>query len=172
MILQGFKEKSNKKYLNKLLSNRETNVTDDKVESLGIVVNVDEFDDIEQFVNFSETINIRSNKLKIITFSENEKEDLLSWDSCFNPADFGWNGSIKNTELDTLISKNFDLLISYYTKNITEIKLITALSKAKFKIGIYQEDERLNDLIIKTTVKEFNLFKDEVIKYLTILNKN
>ncbi|KJD34572.1 hypothetical protein PK35_01955 [Tamlana nanhaiensis] len=171
MILQGFKEKSNKKYLNKLLSKRNVEANDSKVESLGIIVNADEFDDVEQFTSFSEAINIRSNRLKIITFTENENKQALSWDSCFNPKDFGWKGTIKNVELDGFLNKNFDLLISFYQKDITEIKLITAQSKAKFKIGNFQRDERLNDLIIKTKTKEFKLFKDEVVKYLTILNK-
>ena len=31
---------------------------------------------------------------------------------------------------------------------------MTAKSKAKFKIGILQTDERLNDLIIKTSLKQ------------------
>ncbi|MCB4809312.1 hypothetical protein LG651_13730 [Tamlana sp. 62-3] len=171
MILQGFKEKSNKKYLNKLLSKRDIIVNDNKIESLGIIVNLDEFDDLDKFVNFSEALNIRSNRLKIITFTENEKEQVLSWDSCFNPSDLGWKGAVKNVELSGFLNKNFDLLISFYEKDITEIKLITAMSQSKFKIGNFQQDERLNDLIIKTSTKEINLFKDEVVKYLTILNK-
>jgi len=48
---------------------------------------------------------------------------------------------------------------------------MTAISQAKFKIGILQSDERLNDLIIYTKIKEFNVFENEVFKYLTILNK-
>ena len=48
---------------------------------------------------------------------------------------------------------------------------MTALSKGKFKIGIFQSDERLNDLIIKTELTQFDLFKAEVFKYLSILKK-
>jgi hypothetical protein len=48
---------------------------------------------------------------------------------------------------------------------------MTALSKGKFKIGILQSDERLNDLIIKTKLTQFDLFKAEVFKYLSILKK-
>ena len=65
----------------------------------------------------------------------------------------------------------FDILISYFEKDVLELKLMTAKSKAKFKIGILQTDERLNDLIIKTSLKQFELFKKEVFKYLSILNK-
>ena len=171
MILKGFKEKSNKKHLNKLLSERQVNVTDKKIESLGVILNIDEIDDFELFRKLADSLKIRDNKLKIIAFSENDKDTPTTWDVCFNPKDFGWKGAIKNIELQTFLEREFDALISYYTKDVLELKMMTARSKAQFKIGIVQSDERLNDLIIKTGLKEFNVFKEETIKYLTILNK-
>ncbi|PIA82116.1 hypothetical protein BFR04_12510 [Gaetbulibacter sp. 4G1] len=171
MILKGFKEKSNKKHLNKLLSQREVNVVDNKVESLGVILNIDEVDDFELFRALADDINVRPNRLKIIAFSTNKKDNLSTWDECFNPKDFGWNGSIKNIELQSFLNTSFDALISYYTKDELELKLLTATSKAKFKIGILQTDARLNDLIIKTSLNEFDVFKKELNKYLAILNK-
>lgn len=171
MILKGFREKSIKKYLNKLLQERQVTITDSKVTSLGVILNIDEFNDFEFFRKLADYINIRSDKLKIIAFSESKKDDLNSWDLCFNPKDFGWNGIIKNQEMQAFLDTKFDALISYYEKDVLEIKLMTAFSKAKFKIGILQTDERLNDLILKTNIKQHVVFKEEVLKYLTILNK-
>ncbi|WP_303318980.1 hypothetical protein Q4Q34_19530 [Flavivirga abyssicola] len=171
MILKGFKEKSNIKHLNKLLSERQVIVTDKKIESLGVILNIDEIDDFKLFSVFADFLKIRDNKLKIVAFSENDKDTLTSWDVCFNPKDFGWKGVINNVELQTFLDTEYDALVSYYTKDVLELKMMTAKSKAQFKIGIAQEDERLNDLIIKTKLKEFDVFKEETIKYLTILNK-
>ena len=138
---------------------------------MGVILNIDEVDDFEAFRELSDDIKVRPNKLKIIAYSSNKKEDLHSWDECYNPKDFGWKGAIKNMELQSFLDTEFDVLISYYEKEILELKLITAESKAKFKIGILQSDERLNDLIIKTNLKQFDLFKEEVFKYLTIFKK-
>ncbi|WP_418604358.1 DUF6913 domain-containing protein [Hwangdonia sp.] len=171
MILKGFKEKSNKKHLNRLLSQREVSVTDSEVKSLGVILNIDEVDDFELFRALADHINVRPNKLKIIAFSANKRDTISSWDACYNPKDFGWSGTIKNIELQTFLSTKFDVLISYYTTEDLELKLLTAKSEAQFKIGILQTDDRLNDLIINTNIKEFNVFKAEVHKYLTILNK-
>lgn len=171
MILKGFKEKSNKKFLNKLLSNRNVNILDNKIESLGVILNVDEVDDFELFRTMADNINVHPNKLKIIAFSATKIEGLNTWDNCFNLKDFGWNGTIKNVELQWFLNTKFDALISYYTQDELELKLLTATSKAQFKIGILQTDIRLNDLIIKTKINEFDVFKTEVYKYLTILNK-
>ncbi len=174
MILKGFKENSNKKHLNKLLSERQVNVTDKKIESLGVILNIDEIDDFELFSGLSglaSSLKIHDNKFTIVSFSENDKDTLTTWDVCFNPKDFGWKGVIKNVELQTFLDTKYDALISYYTRDALELKIMTAKSKAQLKIGIAQNDERINDLIIKTKLKEFKIFKEETIKYLTILNK-
>ena len=171
MILKGFKEKSIKKYINKLLSKKQLHVTDNRVESLGVIFNMDEVEDFEKFNLLASYLKVLPNKLKIIAFSKKKLETLKSWDVCYYPNDFGWNGVINNNELENFLDTKFDVLISYYEADVTELKLITTASKAQFKIGILQTDERLNDLIIKTNLKEFDVFKAEVFKYLTILNK-
>lgn len=171
MVLKGFKEKSNRKHLNKIVSARQVDVNNSKIQSLGVIIHIDEISDFELFRTLTEHLKVHPNKLKVIAYSNKSKDDHLSWDLCFDPKDFGWNGTIKNVELQSFLDKDFDVLISYYTQDLLELKLLTAKSKAKFKIGILQTDDRLNDLIIKTKVLEFNVFKEELIKYLTILNK-
>ncbi len=171
MIFKGFKEKSNKKYLNKLLSKRQVNVTDNKIDSLGIILNIDESDDFERLRDLANYLKIRPNNLKIIAYTSNETNDLNTWDACFTSKDFGWKGVVKNVELQSFLDVKFDALISFYEEDVLELKLLTAMSNAKFKIGVLQTDERLNDLIIKTRLKEFKVFKSELFKYLTILNK-
>jgi len=171
MILKALKEKSNKKHLNKLLSRHNVSATNNKIESLGIILNIDEIDDLELFRALAAYINVRPNRLKIIAFSNSKEEVPNTWDTCYNPKDFGWNGTVKNVELQSFLNTKFDALISYYTTEALELKLLTAKSKAQFKIGILQTDARLSDLIIKTNLKEFKVFKAELHKYLTTLNK-
>jgi hypothetical protein len=171
MILKGFKEKSNKKYLNKLLAKRQVNVNNDAVVSLGIILNIDKINDFDAFRALADYIEVRPNRLKVIAFSSGKKDDVHAWNECYNPKDFGWNGTIKNMQLREFLDTKFDVLISYYEEDILELKLMTAESRAKFKIGILQSDERLNDLIIKTNLNQFDLFKEEVFKYLTIFKK-
>ncbi len=171
MILKGFKKNSNKKHLDKILLNREVNILDGKIESLGVIINIDEINDFQRFRDLAKELNIHSNNVKIIAFNNNRKENPNFWDTCFNEKDLGWNGSIKNVELQSFIETNFDVLISYYTDDILELKLITAKSQAQFKIGILQSDSRVNDLIININLNDFKVFKNELFKYLTILKK-
>nr|WP_241664763.1 hypothetical protein [Seonamhaeicola maritimus] len=157
--------------MNKLLSERHVEVTENKIESLGVILNIDEIDDFELFRKLANFIKVRPNKLKIIAFSVNKNDHVNAWEECFHAEDFGWNGTVKNTGLKSFLDYNFDVLVSYYKHNTLELKMMTASSKAKFKVGILQTDERLNDLIIKTEINEFKVFKSEIFRYLTILNK-
>jgi hypothetical protein len=171
MILKGFKENSIKKKLNDVLKTSNPLGENKIINSVGVIFNADEVNDFEMFKTLSEHLNIRPNKLKIIAFTEHKKENIFSWNVCFNPKDIGWKGKINNVELETFLKTDFDLLISYYSKSVLELKLLTALSKAKFKAGIFKDDERLNDLIVGTRINEFSEFKKELKKYLMVLNK-
>ncbi|MGB1210876.1 MAG: DUF6913 domain-containing protein [Lacinutrix venerupis] len=57
------------------------------------------------------------------------------------------------------------------SNDTTPLKLLTVSSKSKFKVGVLETDERVNDLIIKTEMNDFKTFTSELKKYLNILNK-
>ena len=171
MFLRGFKEKSNQKYINKLLSARRAMVDARKIKSVGVILNFNEFIDFEAFRIYLKTLGIKTNKVKIIAFIEDEKDINFHWETYFSPKDFGWNGKINKIEIQTFIETEFDALISFYKQNVMELDLITAQSNANFKIGLSNNDQRLYDLIIDVNPDNFTLFKSELKKYLTVLNK-
>lgn len=171
MIFKALKEKSNQNHINKLLNSRTVAIHKRKIESVGVVLNYNEFVDFESFRVFFKEVGILSPKTKIIAYVNDENATDTLWDTKFNKNDFGWNGKIKNTELQTFLDTDFDALISFYKQNILQLNLITTLSKANFKIGISNTDHRLYDLIVDVETKNFPLFKAELKKYLIVLNK-
>lgn len=171
MILKGLKEKSIKKKLNSILKNREVHFNTDKIEHLGVILNADETTDFEALKTLAQAIGVRPNNLKIIAFTASKNELDFSWNTCFNGKDFNWNGKINNSELQDFLNTKFDMLISYYASDVLELKYLTASSKAPFKVGIFQLDKRINDLIIKTDFDNLDVFKTELKKYLNVLNK-
>ncbi len=171
MIFKAFKEKSNQKCINKLLNSRKLSFNNKKIESVGIVLNSKEFSDFEAVRTFCKELGISSPKTKIITFIEDTKTGEKLWDTYISPKDFGWKGNIKNVDLQTFIATEFDALICFYNILSTELNLITAASQANFKIGISNKNPRLYDFMIEVNSNQFDLFKLELKKYLTILNK-
>ena len=171
MFLKVFKDNSNQKYINKLLAARKAAVDNRKISSIGVILNIDEFKDFEAFRTYLKELEIKSNKTKIITFIKDEKDINFHWETYFSPKDFGWKGKINNVELQTFINTEFDALISFFKDDVLELNTIVAQSKANFKIGLSNTDQRLYDLIIDVKPSQFLIFKEELKKYLTVLNK-
>ena len=170
MFLKFLRDKSNQKYINRILNSRISNVKIKRIESVGVLLNLEEFNDYDEFRYFLKSINVLDNKIKFIAFIEDEKDASNSWDSYYNPKNFGWHGKIMNVELEEFIATEFDVLISYYKKDRYELNVVTALSKANFKVGIASHDERLNNFIIKTKPNQIKTFKKELKKYFKVLN--
>ncbi len=171
MILKAFKASSNQKYINKLLSARQVAVSQHKMNTVGVILNTAEFSDFDAFRHYFKTLGLLPAKVKIIAFVDDAKDANPLWDTYFNPKDFGWKGKINNIDLQSFIDTEFDVLISYYTENNLELKLISAASKANFKVGLLQDDKRMFDLMIDVKTKNFPLFQKELTKYLTVLKK-
>lgn len=171
MILKAFKEKSNQKYINKLLSARKAAVSANKVKTIAVLLHVDEFSDFESFRRYFKALNLTSPKHKIIAFTKDDKHESSQWDMYFSPKDFGWKGKLNNTDLQSFIDEEYDVLISYYKQENLHLDFVTAASKANLKVGLSRRDERLHDLIIDVAPKEIDVFKAEFKKYLNILNK-
>ncbi|MGM5471038.1 DUF6913 domain-containing protein [Flavobacteriaceae bacterium LMO-SS05] len=171
MIFKAFKGQSNQKYINKLLSARKAAVDARKISSVGVILNVNEYKDFEGFRMYLEALGISPPKIKVVAFIEDRKDADFQWESYFSKKDFGWKGKINSVELQSFIDTEFDALICFYKEEVLELNLITAQSNANFKIGLSNKDQRLYDLIIDVKPKEFTLFKSELEKYLTVLNK-
>ena len=62
-------------------------------------------------------------------------------------------------------------MIGFYKGKNEYMDVMTAQSKAKFKVGFVDADERLFDLLISVPISKPVLFAEELKKYLTILNK-
>lgn len=171
MILKGFKEKSNKKYIDTTLKKRIVVGDTNKVKKVGVLVSIEEPIDYNMFRTLSEDLGIEENKVEVIAFTSEKKTENCLFKPTYNSKDLGWKGGMRHQELQAFVNTEFDVLISYYKQGITGLKLITTASKAKFKVGVLTEDERFNDLIIKTELMDFEGFRSELIKYLDILNK-
>ncbi|MEM9679537.1 MAG: hypothetical protein AAF901_04370 [Bacteroidota bacterium] len=171
MIFKAFKERSNQKYVNKLLKARQTAINNKKITSIGVILNAEEFNDYEGFRSYFKALGLISPKHKIVSFSNDNNAGHNQWDAVYTPKDFGWNGKINSNDLQLFLDTDFDALICYYKESSIQLDQLALMSKANFKIGISIEDERFYDLIIDVKPKEFDVFKVEFKKYITILNK-
>jgi len=171
MFIKFFKDRSNRKFIKRALENRLSSVNKKKIQTVGIILSIGEFKDYDKLRRIFQGYGVNENKIKFIAYLSERDTKLNHWDSYFESKDFGWNGVIKNLDLQEFIETDFDALISYYKKDNLELNYATACSKANFKIGLSNYDQNLNDFIIDINPNFIDIFGKELEKYLTGLKK-
>jgi len=171
MFFKRIKTKSYQKFLNTVLDSRSKEFKSGKIQSVGIIFNYNSFHDYDFFKLMFTDLGVSLNRIRFISFIDSKDNIPNSWDAFYCKDDFDWTGQCKNPEVSEFVDMPFDLLISYYRPNKYALNIVTAMSKANFKVGLSVEDKRLHDLIIDINPKEINTFRMEIIKYLKTLNR-
>src|SRR5690606_4350897 len=130
MIFKAFKEKSNQKYINKLLNSRTSAVQPKKIQSVGVILNLNEFADLDAFRDFFKELEILPPTTKISTIVKDNNITGKIQSTYFSTKDFGYNSDIKNIVIQSTVDTEFDALISFYRDAVLELNLITPLPKA------------------------------------------
>ncbi len=170
MIIKFLKDRSNKIFMNKILESRKFDSSAIRIETVGIILNLDEYKNYDEIREIFKGLGIHQNKIKFITYMSENGTKLNRWDSYFESKDFGWNGVIKNLDFIEFIDTDFDILISYYRNDNLELNFATVCSKAKFKIGISKINQNINDFTIDISTNFIEIFAKELRKYLLGLN--
>ena len=175
MILDKLKHQAAIKSLKKALDANEKNasgyIKTTKIQTIGFVVNFDEFNHTEVFKELAEQIGLRPNSFKIIGYSEKGITGSGYTIPVFSDKDLGWGGNFKNGDIDEFLSRDYDLLVNYYQKSTPILKLVSVRAKAGVKVGLLDDNQAINQITFKIAPSSFTKFRDELIKYLKILKK-
>lgn len=171
-IQERFKVKSGLKYLEDELSKvRPVSTRKQGVSSIGCIVNMDKFPNAEEFNKLINDFSLQPNGVKIIGYKKDQAVNSPFGIQFFTDKDLGWNGTIENGFVSEFLDREYDVLINYYTEDKLVLKLLTARTNARIKVGFPLVDSKLNDLIFDTSIQNFDVFKGELKKYLKVLNE-
>ena len=176
MFLKGlqdkFKVKSGLKYLQEELGKPSSTVERNKgVTSIGCIVDVDNFQNAEVFYDLIDDYSLRPNAIKIIGYKREYDKNSPYAIQIFSDKDLGWKGEIENGYVLEFLGREYDLLINYYDEDNLMMKLLSVKTQARIKVGLGTLDPKINDLILNTPLSDFGLFKNELKKYLKVLNE-
>lgn len=91
----------------------------------------------------------------------------------FYKKDLNWYYKPQNYIIDNFINKEYDILINLCDSSVIPIKYLVASSIAHFKIGIYEEDYEIYDLMISLKDdKSMQKLMHEIKHYISLINKN
>ncbi len=171
MFLNRIKDFFTKNKIKKRLSNVKPIENSSTIKTIGIVFDETYFYEKESLINELVNKGIAPENIRFFVFKNKVKKNEIFDYPIVTHKDINWNGTFDNLALNDFINTKFDLLISYYDTEKAALLLITHLSKANFKVGFSNVDNRLNHLMITTNAENHKVFLDELFKYLKILNK-
>ena len=171
-IKDKFKYNSSIKFLKKELAKSPPKVEREKgIKAVGCIVDLDSFEDTERFYDFVEDYNLRPNAVKIIGYKSFYDKNSPYSTPVFSDRDLGWNGTIENSYALEFLSREYDLLVNYYTVEHLPIQLMSITTRARLRVGFKEVDRVYNDLILDAPLNDFATFRKELKKYLGVLNE-
>ncbi|WP_461305152.1 DUF6913 domain-containing protein [Aureisphaera sp.] len=161
-----------RKLIERQLVLRDVSHVNAPAKTLGFLVDEMLLPDFDKLYDFSKDLGMVPKDVKVFSFIEVRKKLPSSLrQNQVQCKDFNWKGEMHNQNAQEFLDTSFDVLVGYYKGKNEFLDMMISQSNAKFKVGFANSDDRLFDLIISVKPEETDLFKKELIKYLTILNK-
>lgn len=149
----------------------------DKIKTVGIVFDATNPEDFELVKRYVTYLREYSKKVKVLGYFNTKNIPSLTYSKLeydfFTVKDINWLYKPNSMVVNNFISDDFDLLLDLNVNDHFSIKYIAALSKAKFKVGKYVENEiDVYDMMIDAdNTKTLKYFLRQVDTYIAMLNK-
>lgn len=171
MFLKYFRTFSAKRVLKKSSINVNSTVSNHPIQTVGVLIDETVFNNKQALIQNLIAKGIKPENISVLAYkAKYKKKENITYPH-YSKKDITWLGTIEKKEVKDFKSCVFDLLISYYDEKKTPLQIVTYKSKADFKVGFVSSDKRLNHFMIDTEIQNYNVFVDELFKYLRILNK-
>lgn len=149
----------------------------DAIKTVGILfdaTNPDDFELVKRYILF---LRDHRKKVKAIGFFNSKQTPSMAFSKLeydfFSIKDLNWFGKPSSMIIQNFINEEYDLLIDLNINDHFSLKYISALSKANFKVGRYNEKElEIYDMMIDSdNTKTLKYFLRQVDLYISMLNK-
>lgn len=171
MFYRTIKDFLVKKQIKKSLALGLSAVNNEPIKTIGVLIDGIHFSDKDKLMNeFKKHANGQF-KVNLLVYRKKAKKDESIEYPYFTKSDISFSGNFSKGEIDNFVNFPFDLLVNYYDESNANLELITAQSKAKFKVGFASVNKELNHFFVNTFVERHVEFTQVLFDYLKILKK-
>ena len=85
--------------------------------------------------------------------------------------ELNWYYKPQNYIIKNFLEKEYDILINFCTSNCVPVKYLAGSSKAKFKVGKFEKDLFIYDMMIDIKKDNLSALITEIKHYLNLINK-
>lgn len=171
MFYRTLKDFLLKKQIRKITSNSLQLVNGESIHTVGILIDEINFKEKEGLIEkFKSKAPINFNITLLVYRKKAKKGETINYPYFVNK-DVNFNGTFSKEAIKHFVGFPFDVLISYYDNQNSNLEWLTVLSKAKFKVGLHAVHTPLNHFTINTFVENQDEFIAVFFEYLRILKK-
>jgi hypothetical protein len=169
LLVKELKDKAPKKPYNRF-SFYET-------RTVGILFDASNPEDYELVKRYVVYLREHAKKVKVLGYFSTKQIPALTYSKLeydfFSSKETNWYGKPTTHIIDNFIEQDFDLLMDLNIHDHFPLKYISAVSKAKFKVGKYkEEDEAIYDMMIDAdNTQTLKYFLRQVDTYISMMNK-
>lgn len=173
MFLNALKQKKVKRFLTKHAKRPLLPKIDhvQKIERVACIVNLDEFMDLELLQSLADAFQIPPQQFHLMGYRTKSKKLQQTPCALFSLESIAPNIRITEKNARLFLREKYDILINYFSRKPPPLLYLSTLTDAAIRVGFSDIDARYNDLIFKIDIKDFSLFKSELLNYLKILKK-
>lgn len=170
-MFEKLKQKSLQKHTDRNLETRDLSGLNSKLKTLGFLVDELVLQEFDELFDFYRVFELQPKDVKVFSFVEFKKNLPTLRQNQIHNKEFSWKGEIQNRNALEFLDREFDILVGWYQGKHPFLDLMISRSKAKFKVGLQNTDQRLFDLLLALSPNETEAVKSELKKYTTVLNK-
>ncbi len=149
-----------------------------EAKKIGILYDATDFDDYETVKQYVK--DLRTQHIDVLALGYVDKKELPSMQFAklgldfFTKKDLTWNMIPNHIVVNNFINTQFDILINLHPGKNFPLQYITAMSKSKFRIGIFhKKNEAFFDLMIDVkNDRSLKNFIEQVNHYLKIIRSH
>jgi len=121
------------------------------------------------FMDLDKIFSIPQSSISYLVFPDRNSREQEYVD-IFNKKDITFFGKFKDG-LNTFCTESVDLQINYFNEKSIYHEWVACSTSKKMSIGFFKANQDINDLILDIDPTNTELFKKELVKYLSILKK-
>lgn len=146
-----------------------------KLKSIGILVGIENTSEIESFRKYLLDLSIKE-KIGFEFLTAHIGQDAKNQPmNSFNPKNYNWKYMPKDQSVEGFVDREYDLLINLDQTDSLQMTYIAVASKAKFKVGLYQQTAfKIYDITLdyKSSKGQYLPNLDRIINFLKVLNRS
>lgn len=143
-----------------------------KIKTVGILMDMNRTIDLQFIREIASQLNVSPSRVHVMApvgllEIENAKRTKMLF---FDQKKLSWTAKLSEQQ-ERFCDFSFDILINYFNLPHSLLNVLSARSKANFRVGFVGLDPRLNDLIFDFKPSEKALFLSELPKYIKTIFK-